>query len=117
MLARWIAALPGDGVGVSTYRLHLGQGHRHRSILAERADTRLVEPGCVALAGRLRIPVVGSLHSCGKVADDTAKIHSPKATGQLSGCLDKKLARQGTSGRSLGAKDRAHVIVTAFRFG
>jgi hypothetical protein len=57
-----VAALPCDLIDARMCRLHLGDGHGHRSFLAERPDPGLVEPRAIAMAGRSRAPVVNDLH-------------------------------------------------------
>ena len=78
--AAWITALSRIRISVPVGCLHLRDGHRHRSVLAERADSRLVKPGRIAVAGRLRAAMIDSFHGEGEVTNDLVKIHGPEVT-------------------------------------
>jgi hypothetical protein len=93
--APWIAALPCVCIGVLIGCLHLGDGHRHRCVLAERTDSWLVKPGRIAMARRLRAAVIDRLHGEGEVTNDLAKVHQSEATALVGRRLPHRRRRLG----------------------
>ena len=58
---------------------HLGQRQLYGGVLAERADSWLVEPGSV-VAGGLRILVISGFHPGSEVTNDLPKLHDLSPT-------------------------------------